>query len=97
MIFIVSSLTKGKSLKANMTMRASSFGKKLKISDNSFTDVVEMKMKATDSTMNNLSDIIIPKTKPSKLNFNGMYVNVSSTIMKKQMIEIGLTHSANFE
>jgi hypothetical protein len=78
-------------------MRANSFGKKLKLSNNSFTDVVETKAKTTDNTTNNLSDIIIPKIKPSKVNLKGMYVNVLRMIMKKQITEIGLIHSNNFE
>jgi len=97
MIFIVSSLTKGKSLKANINIRANSFGKKLKLSNNSFTEIVETKAKTTDNTTNNLSDIIIPKINPSKVNLKGMYVNVLRMIMKKQIIEIGLIHSNNFE
>jgi hypothetical protein len=78
-------------------MRASSLGKKLKLSNNSFTDVVETKMNTTDNTTNNFSDMVTPNIKPSKLNFNGTYVKVLRIIMKKQIIEIGLNHSNNFE
>jgi hypothetical protein len=97
MIFIASSLTKGKSFKDNINTRAKSFGKKLKLSNNSFTDIVETKAKTTDNTTNNLSDIIIPNINPSKVNLKGMYVNVLRMIMKKQITEIGLIHSNNFE
>jgi hypothetical protein len=96
-IFIVSSLTKGKSLKDSINMRASSLGKKVKLSNNSFIDVVETKAKTNESTTNNLSDMVIPNIKPSKLNLNGTYVKVLRTIMKKQIVKIGFIHSNNFE